>query len=273
MITYPAPNTSHHPQPRINQCSAERLPSATRGNVSVKAQWQHFALLVYAVPPERVVGLAPSSFEVETSLIKGRMMGWVSVASLLDQGTRGDGRSRFEQTSYRLHLRRDGAPVAWLLGLSLGSLAAVATRNWWAAPWHLSAMEFQIAYDDGARRYRHYQLQTQSQWINARWQLTDSGQSLEPTDLPAAVQHPFGTDYFLRRDGLLGAQRARLLNPQFTRGTVQAAHCDLLERLGLVRGEEFLRPQLAALQQSLACQLDAPALIGAINATPLRRTA
>lgn len=273
MITYPDPTTSHTAGLSVNQLAADRWPSATRGNVSVNAQWQHFSLLAYAVPPERIVGLAPSSFEVETSLINGRLMAWVSVASLFDQGARGDGQSRFEQTSYRLHVRRDGASVAWLLGLSLGSLAAVATRNWWGAPWHLGAMEFQLAYDEQTRRYHHYQLQTQSQWINARWQLTDSGQLLDQAELPAMLQHPFGSDYFLRRDGLLGSQRARLLNPRFTRGVVQTAHCDLLERLGILRGAEFLRPQLAALQQSLVCQLDAPAIVGAVNTTPMRLAA
>lgn len=266
MIAYPASTTSYHAGLSISQLGADRLPSAVRGNVSVNAQWQHLALLVYAVPHERVMGLAPASFQVETSFINGRPMAWVSVASLLDMGAQRAGCGVFEQTSYRLHVRRDGASAAWLLGLSLGSLAAVATRNLWAAPWHLSAMEFQIAYDKTARRYRHYQLQTQSQAINARWQFNDSGQLLDPAALPAPLQHPFATEYFRRRDGLLGWQRARLLNPRFTRGTVQAAHCDLLERLRLVRGDEFLRPQLVALQPSLACQLDAPSMLGAINA-------
>lgn len=264
LIQLPRPNESL--SPGAYQANNDRRPAANGGNVSVKAQWQHCALLVYAVPHERAAGLAPRSFQVETSLLNGRQMAWVSVASWLDQGARFDGRSQFEQTSYRLHVRRDGAPAHWLFGLSLGSLAAVATRNWWSAPWHLGAMEFQVAYDRRRACYRNYHLRTQSQSINARWQLTDSGQVLDQSAVPATLRQSFVTDYFLRRDGLLGRQRARLLRPMFTRGGVQAAHCDLLEELGLVRGDEFMRPQLVALQRSLACQLEAPSVSGAVTA-------
>lgn len=266
MITHPITTA----KPALNlgayKFNSDHRPAANGGNVSSKAHWQHCALLVYAVPHERVAGLAPSSLPVETSFIKGRQVAWVSVASWLDHGARFDGRGQFEQTSYRLHVRRDGAPAHWLFGLSLGSLAAVATRNWWSAPWHLGAMEFQVAYDRRRARYRNYHLRTQSQRINARWQLSDSGQALDQSALPATLRHTLVSDYFLRRDGLIGWQRARLLNPLFTRGQVQAAHCDLLEEMGLVRGDEFMRPQLVALQRSLACQLEAPTVSGAVNA-------
>lgn len=273
MITYPI--TAAKPKVKLGayQISNDRRPAATGGNVSVKAQWQHCALLVYAVPHERVVGLAPSSFQVETSLVNGRAVAWVSVASWLDQGARCDGRGEFEQTSYRLHVRRDGAPAHWLLGASLGSLAAVATRNWWSAPWHLGAMEFQVAYDQRRARYRRYHLRTQSQRINAQWQLTDSGQPLEESALPATLRHSVVSDYFLRRDGLVGWQRAHLLNSAFTRGQVQMAHCDLLEEMKLVRGDEFMHPQLVALQHSLACKLEAPTVSSAIRTAPAQLAA
>lgn len=273
MIAYPVTTTRHAASLSANRFNADRRPAASGGNVSVNAQWQHWALLVYAVPHERVAGLAPTSLQIETSLLNGRAMAWVSVASWLDQGARFDGRGAFEQTSYRLHVRRDGVPAHWLLSASLGSLAAVATRSWWSAPWHLGAMEFQIAYDRQAGRYRNYQLQTQSHWVNARWQLTDSGQLLDRAALPTALQHPLVTEYYARRDGLVGCQRTRLLNPFFTRGQVQAAQCDLLERLGLVRGDEFMRPQLVALQRSLACKLEAPTVSGAVNTTLARLAA
>jgi hypothetical protein len=269
MIAYPTTTAKPIIKRGAYQTRNDRRPAVVGGNVSINAQWQHCALLVYAVPHERVAGLTPTWLPVEKSLINGREMAQVSVAAWLDQ----TGRGQFEQTSYRLHVRRDGAPAHWLLGTSLGALTGVATRGWWNAPWHLGAMEFQVAYDQRARRYRNYQLQTQSHWANARWQLNDSGQLLDQAALPATWQHPLVTEYYARRDGSLGCQRTRLFNTLFTRGHVEAAQCDLLERLGVLRGDELIRPQLVALQHSLTCQLEAPTVIGAVNTAPVRLAA
>jgi hypothetical protein len=245
------------------------LPMVRRGNVSLAAERQHLSLIVYAVPAERVRALIPSSFEVEETIINGRAMGWISVESFYDLN--GAGHASFEQTNYRLHVLRDGKPCLWLMGASLGSLSAVGARNLWPMPWHLSAMEFHVAYDQMEARYRTYSLQTQSQWANANWQIEDTGEwvGLETIQqLPASLRHSTATNYFLRRDGIEGQQREKTVNPLFTRGQLKSAQCDLLERLGLLDGDEIKRPALVALQHNLSCQFGAPS---AVNAAASKR--
>lgn len=241
------------------------LPLVSRGNVSLAAERQHLSLIVYAVPAERIRALIPSSFEVDEVIINGRPMGWISVESFFDLN--GAGHSSFEQTNYRLHVLRDGKPCMWLMGASLGSLSAVGARNLWPMPWHLSAMEFHVAYDQMESRYHTYSLQTQSQWANATWQIEDTGEwvGLEMIQaLPASLRHSTATNYFLRRDGVEGQQREKIVDPLFTRGQLTSAKCDLLERLGLLNGDEIKRPALVALQHNLSCQFGAPSTVSTI---------
>lgn len=234
------------------------LPSVNRGNVSVVAERKHLSIIVYAMPSERVRALIPDSFQVEETIVNRRAMAWVSIESFFDQSAAGQ--PAFEQTNYFLHVLRDGQAGRWLLGTSLGSLAAVGARNLWATPWHLSAMEFRVAYDRSKGRYREYSLQTQSQWVNSAWRISDTGQAIDPetfdqTNLPASVFGHDSTAYFARRDGSIGARRIVRFNFEFMRGEIKQAECDLLENLRLLTREELMRPALVALQHSARCQL------------------
>lgn len=263
MLSYPKSSTATLNQAvRVKTMPQKVLPLVSRGHISLAAERQHISLIVYAVPSKRVRALIPASFEVEETVINGQAVAWISVESFFDLN--GVGHSPFEQTNYRLHLLRDGKPCLWLIGTSIGSLSAVGARNLWPVPWHLSAMEFHVAYDQREGRYSTYSLQTQSQWANASWQIEDTGEwiGLETMrQLPASLRNLASTSYFLRRDGIEGQQREQIVNPLFTRGQLTSAKCDLLERLGLLDGEEIKRPQFVALQHNLSCRFGAPSAV------------
>jgi hypothetical protein len=170
-----------------------------------------------------------------------------------------------------LHVLREGKPANLLLGISLGSLSAVAIRTLWPVPWHLSAMEFNVAYDKGEGCYHDYRLQTQSQWANASWEISDSGESLLPDQvrsrpLPPSLFTNISNNYFLGRNGSLGLSKTRFHNLAFTSGKLKHAQSDLLERLGLLRRDEFADPILVALQHEVSCQIFSPAIIGRMTA-------
>ncbi len=241
------------------------------GGVSVTAEWQHCSWLFYAVPAERVRALLPRSFEAAELTRRRRQFALLSVMSFVDRGHQsaeaassgGHGLTgfcgAFEQTNYCLHARRQGEPCDWLLGLSLGSLSAIAPRRLWPLPWHLSAMAVNVDYARAAKRYRTYRVQTQSQWANARWEMSDTGWPLDAACLAASgwsssLPRERAT-YFTRRDGALGVYQTEFSPLTGTRAHLEFGQCDLLERLGLLTSEEASRPYLAALQPSFTCQI------------------
>jgi uncharacterized protein YqjF (DUF2071 family) len=265
--TYPNTNTT------ANGSNTNALLFANRSGVkaqpvqangfSIDTSLRHFSLLAYAVPSERVRRLLPPSLGAQLAETDGGRMAWLSVTSFLDES---NDDARFEQTSYRLHVTRNGEPGNWLLGISLGSLAAVAKRNLWSMPWHLGAMEYQA----GGAGHR---LLTQSEWANANWRIEDAREAISIQGMPRPLQNFVTTDYFLRRDGFLGAQQVRLLDPAFTRGVLKSAQCDLLTRMGLLTQHELMRPRFAAMQSAVHCQFGAPSTLSSSAGVQLRRAA
>ena len=233
----------------------------------IAADLLHFSLILYALPIERTRTLIPDPLSAEESLLKGNKVAWLSVVSSLDQGSQTVSRTAFEQTCYRLHVLHNGQPANLLFGISVGSLSAVATRNLWPMPWHLSAMEFQVSYDQTEGRYHDYRLQTQSQWANASWVIKDAGKSLLAEDLkfsslPAFLSASTVNNYFIRRDGSMGLYKVRYHNLALTSGKLNSARSDMLGRLGLLSREEFKRPSLVAIQQRVSCQIFPPTILG-----------
>lgn len=228
-------------------------------NAGQAAEVHHVSHVVYAVPAERVRALVPAAFDLETRHVEGHDMAFISIESFLDYGEgaplqtldRPGTRGGFEQTNYRVHARLGGEACGWLLGTSLGSLSAVAARHLWPVPWHLSAMEFQVAYDPLDGRYRHYRLRTQSQWASAYWEIHDTGTPAEPNPLTTARPHGAHADYFVRRDGVRGVYRVKSQPAFSTRGEVRQARCDLLERLGLLTADEMRCPHHVTLSHRI----------------------
>lgn len=197
----------------------------------------HRSILSYALPSARVRDLVPMEFTLgDTTLL--------AIESFLDSG-----RTNFEQTNYRLHVSLQGQPCSWLLGASLGSLSGVTARHLYPLPWHLSAMEFQVVRDTTSDRYKSYRLSTQSQWASANWEIVDTG-------VPMRAETPLEiTDYFVRRDGVIGTYQTIHQSSLATRGQLKIGRCDLLNSLGLLNATELQHPVSVVLQRSVAGEI------------------
>ncbi len=204
----------------------------------------HRSIISYVIPSERVRELIPVEFTLGDTTV-------LSIESFLDSG-----RASFEQTNYRLHVSLNGRPCSWLLGASLGSLSGVTARHLYPLPWHLSAMEFQVALDATLDRYQNYRLSTQSQWASADWEIVDTG---APTHIETALEV---TDYFVRRDGEIGSYQTLHQASLATRAQLKAGRCDRLNSLGLLSATELQHPVSVVLQRAVAGEIK-PAVQGA----------
>lgn len=207
----------------------------------------HRSIISYAVPSERISDLIPVEFDLASQTI-------LSVESFLDAG-----QSSFEQTNYRFHVSKNGQACSWLLGASLGSLSGVTARHLYPLPWHLSAMEFQVAFDASSSKYQRYRVSAQSQWANADWEIVDTGAPFiaeKPSDL---------TDYFVRRDGEIGTYQTIYQSAVSTYGTLKAGRCDLLGSLGILSSEEINCPASVVLQRAVSCELKPAAYVSQVR--------
>jgi hypothetical protein len=243
-------------------------------SVSVLAEAQHLSQLVYAIPPARVKAILPrellaNGFAPVETIFGDRLCCWLSVISYLDQPRSLLNSARaeaFEQTFYRLLLARAGQSFQWLFHTTVGSLGAVSARLMWALPWHLGAMEFQLGYAATNHCYQTYRLQSQSEFVNAAWEIADPGETVSNISehiQPSLLLQPTIDDCFVRRAGGIGLRQTRFHLLDANRGRLQRARCDLLERLGLLTQTELLHPAFVMLSRAAKFELAAPIVLTA----------
>ncbi len=206
---------------------------------------RHFAIVTYAVPPERLRPLVHLRFDLDTVVIDGAGRALISVVPFEDQDFRAAAwpspRARFGQTNYRIYVvdRETGQRAVWFLGTTLGSWTVAVPRYLWRLPWHYG--RFAIACEqDGAGRYTTYRFDTQSAWAPVRLELDhepDAPLSLPGfADLETALTiltHPLD-GFYTRRDGRLGSYSVWHERLVPTGGRVRSARLGLLDRLGVV---------------------------------------
>ena len=245
---------------------------ATAGTLGkIVSTARHYSQLVYAVPSARMRTLFPTAlkdqqFEVAETSMAGQAYCWLTVTSYLDQKTPLPGITEegLELTEYRLHVQRDGQPYQWLFNTSVGSLGAVGARHLWTLPWHLSAMEFWLSYQEEALRYQTYRVRMQSEHLSALWDLRDTGEPLADFNtraVPGFVTNPVVQDCFLRRDGSVGTRQTRFRLTLSTRGELLQGRCDWLTRQGWLTSTELSQPRFVQLCRSVAFEQEIPRIL------------
>ncbi|OWK45680.1 DUF2071 domain-containing protein [Fimbriiglobus ruber] len=227
----------------------------------VEASLEHFAIVSYAVPPQRVRPHVYPGFDLDYFPgPNGDPLVWVSMVPFEDQDFRFVAvpwlRFRFGQTNYRTYVidRSTGRRAVWFFGTTLDSWTVTIPRHAWKLPWHRGRVRFDCAFDSQAGRYTAYRMATRATWGPVELELEDSGVpvSVIPgyADLEAglvALTHPLVGVYY-RRDGRLGTYRIWHDRLRCTSGRVIRARIGLFDRLGLVPYSEQACPHSVLLQ-------------------------
>jgi len=215
----------------------------------------HFAMVTYAVPPDRVRPHVDTRFELDTFLDRaGNPRVWVSMVAFEDQNFHFAPlpwlRFRFGQTNYRTYVvdrvtRRRGV---WFFGTTLDSWSVVLPRYLWQLPWHRGHIQFDCDYDSVAGHYTRYAMQTRSAWAPVELRLEDTGETcseLEAMDdfeaAEVVLTHPL-EGFFQRRDGGLGHYSVWHDRLNCKVGKCKSARIDLFDRLQLVPFAEQANP-------------------------------
>lgn len=222
---------------------------------------EHFAIVTYAIPAERLRPHVHERFELDCIEGEaGQQLALVSVVPFIDRDFHFHGmpypRFRFGQTNYRAYVidRASGKRAVWFFGTSLDSWTVAIPQNLWKLPWHRGRIRFDCHFDRSAGRYAQYRLATESEWAPLELELEDSGLPVStltgfPTLESGAVTltHPLNGIYY-RRDGKLGSYSVWHERLALTSGRVVAAKIGLFDRLGLVPFAEQTKPHSVMIQ-------------------------
>ncbi|MFC3902655.1 Uncharacterized conserved protein (COG2071) [Acinetobacter marinus] len=227
-------------------------PKAT--GIDVQCALQHFALITYAIAPEKFQQIIPERFQLDTILYNGKAHVLMSVVPFIDvdftSAVYPFPKFTMGQTNYRVYVidRETGERCVWFIGTTLDSWTIVVPRHLWMLPWHRAKIDFDCEFDAQQNCYRHYHMRTQSDWANAELRLTQSTEDTwqfegfpDLESFQVYLTHPLA-GFYHRRDGKLGSYRVwhDRLNPQPAQ--LNYAKFDLLERMGLVSFEDQQHP-------------------------------
>jgi len=220
--------------------------------LTVQTSLDHFAIVTYAVEPDRLRPLIDERFELDCITARdGSRKALVSAVPFLDRRFR---LTRcpwptwsFGQINYRAYVTdtETGEHVVWFFGTSLASPFAAVPRLAWKLPWHRARIDFDTTYAADHRRYTRYRFRSQSPGADAELELEDTGQAPEQLEgfdsLEAGLvllTHPL-RGYYFRRDGVLGSYSVWHDRLELTLGRATSARFDLFERLDLVRSGDL----------------------------------
>lgn len=223
-------------------------------NIDVTCKLQHFALITYAITPEKFKSIIPKRFKLDTIFYQGKEYALMSVVPFIDvdftSAVYPFPKFTMGQTNYRVYVidQMTGERCVWFIGTTLDSWTIMIPRYVWVLPWYSGKIEFDCVYDSAKQRYHHYHMTTLSNWAAAAVQLSQSGAEQwnyegfpDLESFQVYLTHPLA-GFYHRRDGKLGVYRVwhDRLNP--IPAKLEYARFELLDRLGLVSFSDQLQP-------------------------------
>lgn len=244
----------------------QRLTKRPANWLDIRSDLHHFALINYAVPPERLAPHIPTDrFEIPTTLINGRQQAMLSVVPFLDADFCFYRlfpwfKFRFPQTNYRVYLinRVTGEPVVWFFGTTLGSWTVNLARALWKIPWHRAKYEMDCVFDAENGRYSTYSISIQSKWGDARIEIEDTGNSVAlSAEDRLVLTHPVD-GYFYQLNGRVGGYSIWHDIIPLTSGKPRDLYFSLFEKLAIMDREEMQQPHSIFICPSISFDIYMP---------------
>lgn len=228
-------------------------PRPKPSGIDVECQLQHFALITYALDPERFKNIIPARFQIDTIEYQGKTVALMSVVPFIDvdftSAVYPFPKFKMGQTNYRVYVidQETGERCVWFLGTTLDSWTLLVPRYLWQLPWHSANIHFECQ-QDAQGLYTDYRMNTASAWAAAELHLRqDASDEWQFAGFPdqetyqVFLTHPLA-GFYHRRDGHLGTYRVWHAQLQPRPARLIHARFELLDRLNLVSFADQLQP-------------------------------
>ena len=237
--------------------SAEYPPAKKPKFIDVCTGLRDFALVTYAVCPERLGDLLPDGLEPDVfTLSSGNIVAFVSAAMFYDVGFHPAfapwPKFSFGQTNYRAYIKRGDSRAVWFFGTALHTPFVLVPRYLWRLPWHYTDIEISSSWQD--QHCESFRYEANGAWGNAQVELAGTPESTgrldgfaDEEETALVLTHPL-VGYYRRTDGVVGTYGIWHERLEMQRAVVQSAKFEVFEQLGLI--SEDTEPHSALIQQS-----------------------
>lgn len=222
--------------------------------IDVLCGLKHFAIVTYAVPPERLDGLIPERFKLDTLNIQGEEKALISVVPFIDVDFTSAvfpfPKFQMGQTNYRVYIidQETGERCVWFIGTTLDSWTLLVPRHIWNLPWFSGKVRFDCHLNEETGLYDRYRMTTLADWAPASLDLQQSKE--DKIELPGFpdietglvyLTHPLA-GFYHRRDGKLGTYRVWHKKLDVGPAKLKSARFGLLKKMGIVTYDEQQEP-------------------------------
>ena len=229
---------------------ARKKPSG----IDVLCKLKHFAIITYAVDPDRFNSIIPDRFELDLVEINGASKALISVVPFIDVDFTSAvfpfPKFTMGQTNYRIYIidKATNERCVWFLGTTLDSWTLMFPRILWNLPWYSGKVSFDCTINQAQSRYEKYSMTTKAEWAPASVELSQPANT--PLSLPGFpdletglvyLTHPLA-GYYHRRDGKLGTYRVWHDQLRVAPAKLEKAYFGLLSRMNLVSEQEQQSP-------------------------------
>ena len=225
----------------------------TRSYLDVNTELEHFAIISYKVPLEKIEHLIPKTFKLWTYIENGKEYALVSAVPFKDKDFSFHRVSKFPkfnffQTNFRTYIidERDNSYSAWFFGTTLGSVTAFIPKTIWKMPWEYAKYTFQFRKEK--ELYSEYKMAFKSKLGDGNIEIKSTGKDVKLLDGFKTMEeqvhiltHPI-IGYYTISEEVLGTYEIWHPEIELKEGKSEHLYFELFEKLGFLSKSEMNNP-------------------------------
>jgi len=235
---------------------------ASRSILDVNTELEHFAIVSYKVPLEKIEHLIPKPFKLWTYTEDGQKYALVSAVPFKDKYFSFHRISKFPkfnffQTNFRTYIidERDQSYSAWFFGTTLGSITSIIPKIIWKMPWEYAKYKFSFKKEND--HYSEYKMEFKSKFGDGIVEIESTGNEVKLLDGFKDMQeqvhiltHPI-IGYYHRSNKELGTYEIWHPEIDLIEGKANSLYFELFEKLGFLTKEEMNKPHSVLLTSKI----------------------
>lgn len=234
----------------------------TRSYLDVNTKLEHFAIISYKVPIEKIKHLIPKPFKIWTFTENKKEYALVSAVPFKDKDFSFYRISRFAkfnffQTNFRTYIidQRDMSNSAWFFGTTLGSITSIIPKKIWKMPWEYAKYKFSFKKDND--HYLEYKMEFKSKLGDGFIEIKSTANKVTLLEGFKNIEeqihiltHPV-IGYYKSSEKELGTYEVWHPQLDLKEGKAKHLYFELFEKLGFLNKLEMNNPHSVLITQEI----------------------